>query len=122
MYEVAALAPGREIPVAVQAGIVLPMAGRQDRHRQPGARQGFDSGLAAQAPPTDGAPVPGLGVESGALIEADDHSAVRTPAGLAAPTGAAEANHRGELRPVDRVEVAVFGADRHDTATLARPG
>ena len=39
-----------------------------------------------------------------------------------APAGAVEADHRRELRPVDRVEVAVFGADRHDVATLPRPG
>ena len=37
--QVTALAPGREIAVAVEAGVVLAVAGRQDRYRQPGPRQ-----------------------------------------------------------------------------------
>ena len=65
--------------------------------------------------------MPGIGVVPDAFVEADDQLAVRTPAGLAASAGAAEADHRRQLRPVDRVEVAVFGADRHGEVTLPRP-
>jgi hypothetical protein len=43
----------------------------------------------------------------------EDDPPVRTLAGLAAPTGAPEADHGRELRPVDRIEEAVFGPDRH---------
>ena len=121
VQQVAALAPCGQIPVAVQAGVVRPMAGRQDRQRQPGLGQGREPGRAPKRPTPAGAPLPGLGIVPRSLVQADDHLPVRPPAGLAAPAGPAEADRVRELRPVDRVEVAVFGADRHDAATLARP-
>lgn len=119
--QMAALAPGCEIPVAIEAGVVLAVTGRQDWHCQSGPRQRLEPGFTAQAPSPAGAPMPGLSVEPGAVGKTDDHLPMRAPAGFAASAGAAEADHRRELWPVDRVEVAVFGADRHDEATLPRP-
>ena len=121
MLEMAALAPRREIRIAVAARVMLAMTGRQDRYRQPGCRQDRNAGLAAQKPATAGALGARLRIVPGSAVDADDHMPVRTPAGLAAPAGAAEADHRRELRPVDRIEMAVFGADRHGTATLPWP-
>lgn len=111
VLKMAALAPGGEIGIAVPAGIMLTMTGRQDRHRQPRARQ---IGHAPQCLPPVGAPSVGLYIVPAPVVEADDDVPVRPPASLAASTRSFEADHRRELRPVDRIEIAEFGADRHE--------
>ena len=116
VFEVAALAPGGQIRVAVAAGVVLAVAGGQDRHGQPGAGQ---IGDAAQDAAPAGAPGTGLRIPPRPAVEADDDLPVRPRAAFAASPGPAEADHGRELGPVDRVEVAVFGADRHGSV-LAR--
>lgn len=140
VQQVASLAPCREIAVGVQAGVVRPMAGRQDRQGQPRRAQigAVAHRLAAsRAPETVSrvedsrqqlphrpaaiiAPQAVLRIVPCASIDAGDDAAVRTAARLAAARCTAEADRGRKLRPVDRVEVAVFGADRHGPATLAR--
>lgn len=48
-----------------------------------------------------------------AIAQVNDQLAVRPAASLAAASGPPEADHVGQLRPVDRVEKAVLRADRH---------
>ena len=119
--QMTALAPCREIPVAVAAGVVPAVAGRQDRLGQPRPGQGGQPGRSPQRQAATVAPDLGLGVVPCPRVEADDDLPVRPSAGLAAPAGPPEADRGRELRPVDRVEVALFGTDRHGPATLAWP-
>lgn len=111
VLEVAALAPGGEIRIAVATGVVLTMAGRQYWHRQSRARQ---IGRAPHRPPSVRPPGAGLRIVPAPVVEADDDVPVRPTALLAAAARSFEADHRRELRPVERIEEAEFGADRHE--------
>jgi len=110
---VAALAQSGEIAGGIVAGIVVEMrAGEHDisgahageRHRAASHR---DAAAVAVAPAGRGAVPPAT------VAEMRDMAAMRPAAALAARAGAYEADGTRHLRPVDRVEPAVFGADRH---------
>ena len=114
---VAALAEGREVGVRVVSGVVVSMSrGRHDvRHPHPGheiveARRAGDRlplliALGAQ-----------LTVPPAAIRETVDFLPVWPSAPLAAAASPPKADHRRELRPVDGVEEAVLGPDRHGSA------
>lgn len=67
------------------------------------------------------APQADLCIVRSAAIDAGDDTSLRTTALLTASGSTADADHGRELRPIDRVEMAVFGAGRHGAATLAWP-
>src|SRR5436305_915879 len=58
-------------------------------------------------------PAPRIGVPPPTISEMGDTALVRPCAALAPASGATEANPVRYLRPVDRIEPAVLGADRH---------
>lgn len=60
------------------------------------------------------APVPAIGIPPSTVTEMDNVPAMRTLAMFAAPLGTAEPDQPRQLGPVDRVEPAMFGHDRHD--------
>ncbi len=118
VLKMAALAPGGKIGIAVPAGIMLTMTGRQDRHRQPRARQ---IGHLPQRLPPVRSPSSGLRIPPAPVVEADDEVSVRPSTSLAASTRSFEADHCRELRPVDRIEMAEFAADRHEPSISPTP-
>lgn len=96
----------------VVARIMVEMrAGEHDKGR-PHARE--RDALAHPDPPTATAPpAPRLRVPPSPVTQMRDIRAVRPPAPLAARSGAAETDCIGQLRPVDRIQPAVLGTDRH---------
>jgi len=109
---VAALAEGGEVVGGVVAGVVVEV------------RAGEDDVGGAHRSQREAAPDPGdpTAVRSPDLrprippapvAEMRNVAAVRAGAAFALGAGAAEADRRGQLAPVDRVEPAVVGTDRH---------
>ena len=124
---VAGLAERRQVSQTVVAGVVVEMRAGQ-RHARPAERQGRrDAGEArlrvdhgggagqCPYPPAPAVPPAGAGVvPPSSVAEMHDVATVRPAAMLALPLGAVEADQRGQLAPVDRVEPAMFACDRHD--------
>lgn len=123
---VASLAERGQVTRAVVAGVVVEMRTGQD-HAGAAERQGrrdacqaglcADHGRGARQRPYPPAPAitpAGAGVvPPGAIAQMHDVAPVRPSAMLALPLGAVEADQRGQLTPVDRVEPAMFARDRH---------
>lgn len=112
--DMAALAPCREVGVGVDARVVVPMR-RREVDLRPADHRG-DLGRARLRAELSAAPITpsaGLGVPPPAVPQVQDDPAVRSAALLAQALRAAEPDHSGELRPIDRVEKTVLGLDRH---------
>lgn len=110
---VASLAERGQVARAVVGRVVVQMRAR-----------GIDPGDAherrdivtrrANPMPSPITPLPAIGVPPSTVTEMDNVPAMRTLAMFAAPLGAAEPDQPRQLGPVDRVEPAMFGHDRHD--------
>ena len=112
---VAALAEGCEVGVRVVGGVVIAMGGCQDDIGPASATENIHcSGPDPDPAPPPVAPATSLSVPLAPIAEVIDHLPVRTPAALAAALRPAEADRHRQLAPVDRVEEAVLGPDRHD--------
>ncbi len=109
---VAALAQRGEVDRHVVPRIVIEMrTGQNDIGR---ADAGQLEPVADRDPPTARrAPASRLGVPPSPVAEVRDEAAMRPRTMFAAGAGAAEPDRIRHLLPVDRIEPAVFGADRH---------
>ena len=116
---VAALAEGREIGVGVVRGVVITMGRRQHHPRptDPTEDVSFCTDPDPAFPPI--APPTGIRVPPATIAQMVDHPPVWPPAALAATFRPPEPDYGRELRPVDRVEEAVLGPDRHADAGYA---
>ena len=114
MVHVAPLAEGREVSVRVVGRVVIAMSGGQD-HSGRSYRLQHVIHLDGEAnnPAFPIAPGTDLGVPPAAVTKMPDGLPMWTPAAFTAPFGAAKADHRRQLRPVDGVEEAVLAPDRH---------
>jgi len=110
----AALAEGGEIGIGVVGGVVVAM-GRGQNHPGPahGPEDVHSTGLDAHPPPAPVAPGGRVRIPPSPVAEVDYRPPVRSPAALAASLSAPEPDYGRELGPVDRVEEAVLGPDRH---------
>ena len=115
---VAALAEGREVGICVVRGVVVPMGRRQDDPGPTGSSQDVSFRGYSDPPAPAIAPPTSLRVPPAAIPEVVDQLPVRTPTPFAAAPSPAEPDHGRELRPVDRVEEAVLGPDRHGGRTV----
>lgn len=117
---VASLAKGREIAQSrsAEGGIVIKVGGRKI-YRLAGHAYGVERNenwRTADQPPATIAPRPYVGVKPD-TVRADklrDVTSVRTMTMLTAATGTLEPNDPADLRPVDRIEPAMFRTDRHE--------
>ena len=120
MVHMTPLAERREVGVRIVGRIVIAVCGGQDHPRRPHRLQHvIGINREADDPPCPIAPGTGLSVPPAAIAEVPDGLPVWTPAALTAALGAAEADHRRQLRPVDGVEEAVLAPDWHDGGALA---
>ena len=112
MEHVAALAQGGEVGGGVVARIMVEMrTGEDDKGRADPRVQG---GMADGGPPAAiGAPSAALAVPPSPVTEMRDPPEMRSPAAFATGARAYEADRVRQLIPVDRIEPAVLGADRH---------
>lgn len=126
MEHVAALAKRGEIPRAVAARVMLEVAAREHhpRDRQPSDRieAGKDWLLSlnemwrrqpAHPPAAAVPPAPVLLVPPCAVAQMDDLPPVRPAAALAPAFRPLEADQPRQFGPIDRVQPAVLGSDRH---------
>ena len=115
---VAALAEGREVGVRVVRGVMIPVGGGQDHPSPASAAEDVGTGPDPDPAPPTIAPATGLSVPPTPIAEVIDHLPVRSSAALTAALGPAEADRHRQLAPVDRVEEAVLGPDRHGGGTV----
>ena len=117
---VAALAEGREVGVGVVGGVVIPMGSSQ--HNSCSVNQAEDVGPCRDPyPPAPAiAPSASLRVPPAPVAEVVDHPPMRSSAALAAAPSPTEPDHGRELCPVDGVEEAMLGPDRHGAALCHR--
>ena len=113
MAHVASLAECSQIAWCVVGGVMVQMRTRdidpRDAHDRRHVR--LRRTHPATAPV---APLVAISVPPASVTQVEHPPAVRALAMLAAPLGAAEPDQPRQLRPVDRVEPAMFGHDRHD--------
>lgn len=127
MDHVATLAERGEVARPVVARIVVEMrAGEHDardeqprRRLEPGEHELFALDRVgmperADTPPPAIAPDAAIVIPPPAVAEVPDRAPMRTGAMLAAAPGAAEPDEARQLAPVDRVQPAVLGRDRHE--------
>lgn len=122
---VATLAEGLEIARGVVAGVVVEMASREEHPRRAEAGQTRGRGGRAERgedTPSAAAPDLALLIPPPTVAEMIDELAMRPPALFTAAVGAGEADHGGELRPVDGIEPAMLRADRHQRASFLAGG
>ena len=116
---VAALAKRCQVLVGVVAWIVVSVGGRQHHSGRAHASEEIRLPQAsAEAPSLAITPAAALGIPPAAITEVEDPLQVRAVARLATPSCAVEADHVGELRPVNWVEVAMLPPDRHPRSTM----
>ncbi len=113
MDHVATLAERSEVARRVVGRIMVQMRAREIDPRDADERQRARAWRSHPAP-APVAPLPAIGIPPAAVAQVEHVPTVRTSAMLAAALGAAEANQLRQLGPVDRVEPAMFGHDRHD--------
>jgi len=118
---VAALAQRFEVRRRAVAGIVIKVRAGQDDIGHPDRRQ-REPGLHRDPLATVGPPAPDIGIPPASVAKMDDAPQMRPAAPLAPSTGTIEPDRLGQLPPVDRVEPAVLGADRHDDSMSHPPG
>ena len=110
---VAALAEGCEVGVCVVGRVVIAMGGCQDDMGLASAAEDIDARPDPDPAPPSIAPTAGLSVPPTPIAEVVDHLPVRSPTALAAALRPTKADRHRQLAPVDRVEEAVLGPDRH---------
>ena len=113
----APLAEGREIARPVARRVMVQVRARDRNARRSHQREEV---VARHANPTPTAVAPAAAprIPPAAIAQVRDRLAMRTIAMLAAPLGAVEPNEVRQLEPVDRIESAMFGTDRHDPSIL----
>ena len=111
---VASLAKGREVGVRVVRGVVVLMSSGQ-HHLSPAGPSEDVSFYSDPDPPAPAVTPPAsICVPPATVAEVVDCPPMRSPAALAAASRAPEPDYGRELRPVDGVEEAVLGPDRHE--------
>jgi hypothetical protein len=117
---VAALAQRGEIARHVVPRIMIEM--RAGQHHIGRADAGEVDAIADRDPPPPRRPpAPGACIPPAPVAEMCDEAPMRPRAAFAARAGTTEADRVRHLRPVDRIQPAVFGADRHrDSMSHAR--
>ena len=111
----AALAERGEVRSRIVAGVVVAMRGRQHHPcaaHVPKHIVGTDGN--AHNPGTSVAPGADLIIPLATIPEMEYDPPVRALASFATTASAPKADHRRELRPVDGVEEAMLGPDRHE--------
>ena len=115
---VAALAESREVGVRVVGRVVVAMGGCKDDVGPTSTAEDIDARPDPDPAPPSIAPTAGLSIPPAAVAEVVDHLPVRSPAALTPALRPAEADRHRRLTPVDRVEEAVLGPDRHGGGTV----
>lgn len=113
MDHVASLAPCREVGRGVVGRVVVPVGGGQENSRHARAAEHVHRAGEADLPASSVTPDTALRVPPSSVAEVIYEVTMRPTAGLAPALGALEADHLGELRPVDGIEKAVLAPDRH---------
>ena len=113
---VATLAQCREIAWHIVPRIVIKM--RACKHRIGCTDRGHIEPSLTLPPNRDAsatirAPMPGIGIPPSPIAEMRDEAQMRSPATLAARPGTIETDRVRQLLPINWVEPAVLGADRH---------
>jgi len=109
---VAALAERFQVRWRTVARVMIEMRAGQDDVGHPNLRQ-CEAALHRNPFALVRSPARRIGVPPASIAEMCDPPKVRPTALLAAPAGTLEPDRARQLLPVDRVEPAIFGADRH---------
>ena len=114
VQHVAALAERAEVSRAIVAGVMVEMrSGQEDPGGEPPLIAGEGFRKLPQRAAAAVAPHACILVPPAPIAEVEDHATVRAAALLAAPFCATKPDRGRDLRPVDRVQPAILGADRH---------
>jgi hypothetical protein len=109
----AALAEGSEVGVSVVRGVVIAMGSGKNDPRSSSLTEDVDPCCDPDPSPPAVTPASDICVPPAAIAEVVDHPPVRPSAALTAASRSPEPDRDRELRPVDGVEEAVLGPDRH---------
>ena len=109
----AALTESGEVPVCVVAGVVVPMRGREHHPGRAQASKILEARQALERVPSPVTPTACRGIPPASVAQMVDRLPMRSSASLTGASCPSEADHGGELRPVDRVIEAVLTPDRH---------
>ncbi len=120
MNHMAPLAERGQVARRIIGRIMVQMRARDIDPRDANDRRDPSAGRAHPASASI-TPLSAIGVPPAAIAQVKHAPPMRTPAMLAAPLGTAEADQPRQLGPVDRVEPAMFGHDRHDDS-MSQPG
>lgn len=118
VQHVAPLAQRREVRRRIITRIVIEMRAGQHDPRHPHLCQ--RNPQRRDPPAFRRSPASPLGVPPTSVAEMRHPPQMWTAATLAATARTVEPDRGGQLRPVDRIEPAVFGTDRHDDS-MSRP-
>lgn len=118
---VAALAERREIILCAVRRIVIEMGAGQHDPCRADEREDVVAGGSNPASPAI-APDTTARIPPPPVAQMYDDLPMRSVAMVAAPLGAREAHELRQFAPVDRIEPAMFGADRHETMILSHSG
>jgi hypothetical protein len=114
VLEMAPLAQRHQIARAVVRGVVIPVSRREHHARGPELLlEALDLEHTTNPPPLPVSPGLTLWIPPAAVAQVTDHAPMWAAAALALSLGALEADHDGELLPVDGIEPAVLRTDRH---------
>ena len=116
----ATLTKRSEIARQAVARIVVEMRAGQHDIGRPHRRKG-EAALDRDPFATAGAPAGGIGIPPATVAEMGNPAHMRSGAMLAACAGSVEPDYVRQLRPVDRVQPAVFGSDRHPDSMSQSP-
>jgi hypothetical protein len=120
MVHVAALTERGEVLVRVVAGVVVAMRGRKHHPGRAQTSKVLEARQALESVSPPIAPAAGRGIPPASVAQMVDRLPVRPSASLAGASRPLEADHGGELRPVDWIIEAVLAPDRHrDQVSLA---
>ena len=117
---VASLAEGHEVGVCIVRGVVVPVRRGQHHPGPTGEAEDVGPRRDPDPPASPIKPEASIGVPPATISEVINHPPVRPSAALTAAPRPAGPDHGRELRPVDRVEEAVLGPDRHGGALCHR--
>ena len=118
VVHVAPLAEGGEVLVGVVAGVVIAMRGREHHPGWAQTSKVLEARQALESVPPSVTPTAGRGIPPASIAQMVDRLPVRPSASLAGASRPPEADHGGELRPVDRVVEAVLTPDRASRSGL----
>lgn len=120
MVHVAPLTEGSEVLVRVVAGVVVAMRGSEHHPGRAQAPKLLEARQALESVPPSVTPAAGRGIPPASIAQMVDRLPVRPSATLTGASCPSEADHGGELWPVDRVVEAVLAPDWHrDQVSLA---